>query len=176
MDITTEKHWYILASDPQVSHLFKDLPLFAQKWAPVWVTGWLKQTVVGTWKNFSAYPQSGCKFPLKSTISCNSKFVVDLLKGSCGLWYETKTKGDKTGVYEQKSSIRNHDESWVWDASMLPDLMYVHLGFRGLRKLNLWDVVETGRDCYSRGRRGTLYTPESLERLRPHLPQVVYLY
>lgn len=100
-----------------------------------WVIGWLKPTVlwghrrifwlcyrmaifpvVGVFSNAMirgdsfTQPHSGRKFPVNSEISSHTKFIVYLLKCSCGLCYVGKTKREfKTRISKHK---KQYQESW----------------------------------------------------------------
>ncbi len=130
------KHWYILKSDPQVGHVFQETPVFAQKRAPnlsdklvradccVRPQHFLSSLPKGNFSchncvqcdaiirgEYFSHPHSGRKFPVKSRISCRTKFVVYLLQCPCGLCYVGKTKRElRIRISEHKSGIRNFDE------------------------------------------------------------------
>lgn len=132
---SVKKHWHILSSDPSVGGAFKELPIFANKRADnirdkVVKTYYkpephfLANTPCGNFPCFNciqcnamirgkyfSHPHSGKKYPVKSVITCKTKFVVYLLKCPCGLGYVGKTTRElRIRISEHKSSIRNKDE------------------------------------------------------------------
>lgn len=58
-----------------------------------------------------SHPKSGVDIKVRGRITCNTKYVVYLLKCPCNLYYVGKTKCElKTRICEHKCSIRNNDE------------------------------------------------------------------
>lgn len=109
-----------MSNDLQVGHMFKELPVFAHKRAAnlrdklvktdsyVHPQHFLLSLPNGNFPcrscvQYNAMIKAGCfthlhsggKFPVKSRISCRTKFVVYLLKCPCSLCFVDKTKRDQ---------------------------------------------------------------------------------
>lgn len=57
------------------------------------------------------HPHTGKKYQLRGTITCNTTYVIYMLKCPCGLCYIGKTNTElKTRVSEHKSATRNNDQ------------------------------------------------------------------
>lgn len=131
-----KKHWHILQTDPQISSAFTNPPRNFYKRTQNLRDLLVKSDLSKKPSHFMSRVPSG-NFPchncihcyammkgdsfkhtvtdkmirVRGRITCNTKYVVYLLKCPCDLYYVGKTKRElKTRICEHKSSIRNHDE------------------------------------------------------------------
>ncbi len=57
------------------------------------------------------HPHTGKRFQVRDTITCNTKYVICMIKCPCGLCYIDKTNRElKTRISEHKSAIKNKDQ------------------------------------------------------------------
>ncbi|XP_078019493.1 uncharacterized protein LOC117246924 isoform X1 [Epinephelus lanceolatus] len=111
------------AQDPEIGRAFQEPPRFFFKRQPN-LSNYLVRSVLpekpshhflssvpnGIRENYFSHPKTGEIVKVKGRITCNTKFVVYLLKCPCNLYYVGKTKWElKTRICEHKCSIRNHD-------------------------------------------------------------------
>ena len=126
------KHWHVLQSDPTMSNICSDPPLFcfrrsrslrdrlvhsdltppSPSWLPSPPQGFHKcgncsQCSNSTNAKDFTHPRTGKRFKIKSFINCNSTHVVYLLKCPCGMAYIGQTKRPlKIRIGEHKTAIR----------------------------------------------------------------------
>lgn len=130
------KHWHILETDPQIASCFTSPPRHFFKRSPNLRDVLVKTNLSTTRTHFLSHIPNG-NFPchncvhcyamikghmfkhttldkmirVRGRITCNTKYVVYLLKCPCNLYYVGKTKRElKTRICEHKCSIRNYDE------------------------------------------------------------------
>lgn len=130
------KYWHILESDSQIASAFLIPPRHFYKRSsnlcdflvksdlPKRPTHFLSQIPSGNFPchncvhcysmikgNKFTHPKTNVDIKVRGTITCNTKYVVYLLKCPCNLYYVGKTKRElKTRICEHKCSIRNHDD------------------------------------------------------------------
>lgn len=136
---TVKKHWHILTTDPALSDLFQDPPLFVHKRGPNLRNKLIranilpppKQTLLTPIKegnypcgncahchnsvktNTFKHPRTGKRFGIRGIITCNTKNVIYMLTCPCEKIYIGKTTRPlKQRISEHKSSIRRNDENY----------------------------------------------------------------